>query len=78
MIVAFALTTTFAFAQTGTLKGVITDIMTGEAIPFANVVAEKNGNKIGGTTTDFDEIILLNLLNQVIIRLKQLLLDMEL
>jgi hypothetical protein len=54
LIVAFALTTTFAFAQTGTLKGVITDIMTGEAIPFANVVAEKNGNQIGGTTTDFD------------------------
>jgi TonB-dependent SusC/RagA subfamily outer membrane receptor len=28
--------------------------MTGEPIPFANVVAEKNGNQIGGTTTDFD------------------------
>ena len=46
--------TTLAFAQTGTLKGVITDAMTGEPIPFANIVAERNGNQIGGTTTDFD------------------------
>jgi len=50
----FALITVFAFAQTGTLKGVITDAMSGESIPFANVVAERNGNQIGGTTTDFD------------------------
>ncbi len=54
LVVAFALTTIFAFAQTGTLKGVITDAMTGEPIPFANIIAEKNGNQIGGTTTDFD------------------------
>ena len=54
LIVAFALTTTFAFAQTGSLKGVITDAMTGEPVPFANIVAEKGGNQIGGTTTDFD------------------------
>ncbi|MEC9209351.1 MAG: carboxypeptidase regulatory-like domain-containing protein [Bacteroidota bacterium] len=54
LIAAFALITTFAFAQTGTLKGVITDAMSGEPIPFANIVAERNGNQIGGTTTDFD------------------------
>tara|TARA_B100001142_G_C14349217_1_gene661422 strand:+ start:1502 stop:5248 length:3747 start_codon:yes stop_codon:yes gene_type:complete len=54
LMVAFLLTATFAFAQTGTLKGVITDAMSGEPIPFANIVAEKNGNQIGGTTTDFD------------------------
>ncbi|MEC7646075.1 MAG: TonB-dependent receptor [Bacteroidota bacterium] len=54
LIVAFAVITTFAFAQTGTLKGVITDAMSGESIPFANVIAERNGNQIGGTTTDFD------------------------
>ena len=54
MMVAFLLTATFAFAQTGTLKGVITDAMSGEPIPFANIVAEKNGNQIGGTTTNFD------------------------
>ncbi len=53
-IVAFAFITSFAFAQTGTLKGVITDAMSGEPIPFANIVAERNGNQIGGTTTDFD------------------------
>ena len=54
LIIAFALTTTFAFAQTGSLKGVITDAMTGEPVPFANIVAEKDGNQVGGTTTDFD------------------------
>ena len=54
LIVAFALITTFAFAQTGTLKGVITDAISGDPIPFANIIAERNGNQIGGTTTDFD------------------------
>ncbi len=54
LIAAFALLSTLAFAQTGTLKGVILDAMSGEPVPFANVVAEKNGNQIGGTTTDFD------------------------
>jgi outer membrane receptor protein involved in Fe transport len=54
LIAAFGLITTLAFAQTGTLKGVITDAMSGEPVPFANVIAEKNGNQIGGTTTDFD------------------------
>ena len=54
LILAFAFFTTFAFAQTGTLKGVITDVMSGEPIPFANIVAERNGNQIGGTTSDFD------------------------
>jgi outer membrane receptor protein involved in Fe transport len=54
LIAIFALITTFAYTQTGTLKGVITDAMSGESIPFANIVAERNGNQIGGTTTDFD------------------------
>jgi len=54
LIVVFIFIATFAFAQTGTLKGVITDAMTGEPIPFANIIAERNGNQIGGTTTDFD------------------------
>ena len=43
-----------AFAQTGTLQGVITDAITGEPIPFANVVLTKSGNQTAGTTTDFD------------------------
>ncbi len=54
LLVAFVLLCTFAYSQTGTLQGTIVDIMTGEPIPFANVVAEKNGNQIGGATTDFD------------------------
>ena len=43
-----------AFAQPGSLKGKITDKNTGEPIPFANVVAERNGNLVSGVTTDFD------------------------
>ena len=54
LIAALALTSSIAMAQTGSLKGVINDAMSGESIPFANIVAEKNGNQIGGTTTDFD------------------------
>lgn len=53
-IAVFALISSLGFAQTGTLTGVISDAMTGEAIPFANIIAEKNGVQIGGTTTDFD------------------------
>lgn len=54
LIAALVLTSSLAMAQSGTLKGVITDAMSGEPIPFANVVVEKNGNQTGGTTTDFD------------------------
>ena len=54
LIAALALISTLAFAQTGTLKGVVTDEMSGESIPFANVIIEKNGNQTAGTTTDFD------------------------
>ena len=54
LIATLVLTSSLAMAQTGTLKGVITDAMSGESIPFANVVIEKNGNQSGGTTTDFD------------------------
>ena len=54
LITALAFVTSFAFAQTGTLKGIVTDAITGEPIPFANVVVEKGGNQISGTTTDFD------------------------
>lgn len=48
----------FGFAATaqigtGTLKGKVTDDK-GEPIPFANVVAELNGNLVTGATTDFD------------------------
>ena len=53
-IVALVFFASFAFAQTGTLKGIVNDVMTGEPIPFANVVLEKGGNQYAGTTTDFD------------------------
>ena len=54
LIAALVLTSSLAMAQTGTLKGVISEAMSGEPIPFANIIIEKNGNQSGGTTTDFD------------------------
>ncbi len=36
------------------LKGKVTDAETGEAIPFANVILYQDGEKIGGTISDFD------------------------
>ena len=54
LIVVLICFTSLAFAQTGTLKGVISDVMSGEPIPFANIVIEKGGNQYAGTTTDFD------------------------
>ena len=54
LIAALVFTSSLAIAQTGALKGVITDAMSGESIPFANLIAEKNGSQIAGTTTDFD------------------------
>ena len=54
LIAILVLTSSFAMAQSGSLKGVITDAMSGEPVPFANIVIEKNGNQSGGTTTDFD------------------------
>ena len=50
----FILFCTNTFSQTGTLQGTILDALSNEPIPFANVVLTKNGNQIGGTTTDFD------------------------
>ena len=50
----FVLCSILALAQTGTLKGVVTNTMSGESIPFANVIIERGGNQIAGTTTDFD------------------------
>jgi hypothetical protein len=46
--------TTFAFAQTGTLKGKITDKGSNETIPFANVIIELNGNQVGAGTSTID------------------------
>jgi len=44
-----------AFGQgTGSIKGKVVDKSSGEPLPFANVVAESNGNQVGGAQTDFD------------------------
>ncbi len=40
--------------QTGSIKGKVLNKSTGEPLPFANVVAESNGNQVGGAQTDID------------------------
>ena len=42
------------FSQSGTMKGVVTDKDTGEAIPFANVVLYVDSIVYGGASSDFD------------------------
>jgi outer membrane receptor protein involved in Fe transport len=42
------------YAQSGAIKGRVLDSGTGEAIPFANIRVELNGNLVGGGVTDFD------------------------
>ena len=54
LLFATVLFSAVAFAQTGTLKGTVLDALSGEAIPFANVIIERNGTQTAGTTTDFD------------------------
>jgi len=56
LLLGFAalLFTVSAFAQSGTLKGKVTDASTGEPVPFANVSIEENGNSVTGGMTDFD------------------------
>ena len=54
LIAILGLFTTIAFAQTGTLKGIITDRITGKPVDFANVVIMKSGVQKGGTSTGLD------------------------
>lgn len=56
LLFAFVVTATAAYAQvgSGSLKGTLTDINSGEALPFVNVVVEQNGNTVSGGVTDFD------------------------
>ena len=57
LIAALVLTSSLAMAQSGTLKGVISDAMSGEPIPFANIIIEKNGNSFSvGTSTTLGKI----------------------
>ena len=56
LIFAAICISTIAFAQTGTLKGVVTDVMSGEPIPFATIViSDINSDAIiKGTSADID------------------------
>ncbi len=54
LVVGFIFTATTVLAQSGSLEGKITDKNTGEPVPFANVVAKRNGNQVAGVTSDFD------------------------
>ena len=54
LLFATVFISTVAFAQTGTFKGTVLDGFSGEVIPFANVIIERNGTQTAGTTTDFD------------------------
>jgi len=47
-------TNALLFAQSGTLKGKITDKDSKEAIPFASIVIEAGGKQYGGVNTDID------------------------
>jgi hypothetical protein len=38
----------------GTIKGTLTDMETGEPLPFVNIVVEQGGEQITGATTDFE------------------------
>ena len=54
-VVLFLLSATaIGFAQDGTLKGKLIDEANGEAISFANVQLEQNGNSIARTIADID------------------------
>lgn len=55
LLTAIVLTVSlFAWSQSGTLKGKVTDKDSKEPIPFANVVVELGGKIVNGSTTDFD------------------------
>ena len=41
-------------AQSGTLKGTVSDAITGETIPMANIVVKSDGVTVIGGASDFD------------------------
>ncbi len=43
-----------AIAQSGTLKGTVTEEKTNQPIPFANIIVESGGKSYGAASTDFD------------------------
>lgn len=48
------ITTSLTLYSQGTLTGTITDSKTGEPLPFVNVIAEQNGQQMGGAATDIN------------------------
>ena len=54
IVFVFAIFSSFSYAQTGTLKGKVTDAMTGETIPMANLVIKSDGVVVIGGASDFD------------------------
>ena len=53
LVVAFV-TSLGLYAQNGTLKGTVTDAITGETIPMANIVIKSDGSALIGGASDFD------------------------
>ncbi|MFT5142190.1 MAG: hypothetical protein ACI80V_001735 [Rhodothermales bacterium] len=49
-----ALTAVSASAQSGSLRGFVTDAANGEPLEFVNVVARQNGRLVRGTVTDYN------------------------
>ena len=52
-VIAF-LTSLSVSAQSGSLKGTVSDAMTGETIPMANIVVKSDGVPVIGGASDFD------------------------
>ncbi|MFT4661946.1 MAG: hypothetical protein ACI8XB_002228, partial [Patiriisocius sp.] len=50
----FIATVSMAQATSGTLKGIVTDKTTGEALPFATVVVLNGSTQVAAASTDFD------------------------
>ena len=54
ILILFLFTGSGLFAQSGTIKGKVTDKQTGEPIPFATILILDDGVQIKGANTDFD------------------------
>ena len=62
LLVSLLLTASYGFSQvgSGTLKGPVTDVDTGDPIPFAKVVMKQGGSIKAGAETDFDGVFQIN------------------
>ncbi len=54
LLVVFLTAHAAVLAQSGALQGKVTDKLTKEPIPFANIIVENKGTQAGGSATDFD------------------------